>query len=92
MLYRPIRESLTQRKVDLRELFRYPKDKMLKEFRVDSQNWWMATAVRKISVQLKEPSNNLDCLQRKETVLKYSSLSLEVLKNSLESHWFWQSG
>ena len=70
MLYRPIRESLTQRKVDLRELFRYQKDKMLKEFRVDSQNWWMATAVRKISVQLKEPSNNLDCLQRKETVLK----------------------
>ena len=66
MLYRTIRQSLTQRKVDLRELFKYLKDKMLKEeFHVDSQNWWMATAVRKISVQLKEPSNNLDCLQRK---------------------------
>ena len=65
MLYRPIRENLTQRKVDLGELFRYQKDKMLKEFHVDSQNWWMATAVRKISVQLKEPSNNPDCLQRK---------------------------
>ena len=66
MLYRTIRQSLTQRKVDLRELFKYLKDKMLKEeFHVDSQNWWMATAVRNISVQLKEPSNNLDCLQRK---------------------------
>ena len=66
MLYRTIRQSLTQRKVDLRELFKYLKDKMLKEeFHVDSQNWWMATAVRKISVQLKEPSNNLDFLQRK---------------------------
>lgn len=66
MLYRTIRQSLTQRKVDLRELFKYLKDKMLKEeFHVDSQNWWMATAVRKISVELKEPSNNLDFLQRK---------------------------
>ena len=66
MLYRPVRESPTQRKADLRKLFKYLKDRLLKEeFHVVSQNRSMATAVRNISVQLKELANNLNCLKRK---------------------------
>lgn len=66
MLYSPVRESPTQRKTDPRKLFKYLKDRLWQEeFHVVSQNRRMATAVRNISVQLKELANYLNCLKRK---------------------------
>lgn len=92
MLCSPVRERVTQRKADLRKLFKYLKDRLLKEFHLVSHYQWVATAVRKIPVQLKELSNNLNCLKRKQTVLENTPLSLEIFKNSLESRWLWKNG
>ena len=88
LLYSPARERLTQRKADGRKLFKYLKDRPLKEeFQVVSPNQWMATAGRKISVQVKEFSYILNYLKGKETVLVYSSLSVKTLKNNLDTQW-----